>query len=75
MIFRESALLVLPLALVCAAANASTVFNFDGDNLGTSTTFTDTVDGLSATFSSSADPGGFVIYPSIFETLIGNVLA
>ncbi|MGA3133553.1 MAG: PEP-CTERM sorting domain-containing protein [Terracidiphilus sp.] len=61
-------------ASLCAAANASTVFNFDSDNVGTSTTFTDTVDGLSATFSSDADPGGFVIYPSIFDTLTGNVL-
>jgi len=62
------------MALLCAAANASIVFNFDGDSLGASTTFTDTVDGLSATFSSSADPGGFVVYPTMFETLTGNVL-
>jgi hypothetical protein len=61
-------------ASLCAAANASTVFNFDSDNPGTSTTFTDTVGGLSATFSSSADPGGFEIFPSIFDTLTGNVL-
>jgi hypothetical protein len=53
---------------------ASTIFNFDTDNLGASTTFTDTVNGLAATFSSSADPGGFVIYASMFETLTGNVL-
>ena len=58
----------------CAAANASTTFNFDNDSLGTATNFTDTVNGLSATFSSSADPGGFVVYQSIFETLTGNVL-
>ena len=31
---------------LCAAANASTVFNFDSDGLGTSTAFTDTVDNL-----------------------------
>jgi hypothetical protein len=66
--------LFLPMALLCAAANASIVFNFDGDNLGTATTFTDTVNGLSATFSSSADPGGFVVYPTMFQTLTGNVL-
>jgi hypothetical protein len=60
--------------LLCAAANATTVFNFDADSLGTSTNFTDTVNGLSATFSSSADPGGFVVYASMFETLTGNVL-
>jgi len=59
---------------MCTAANASTIFNFDNDNLGTSTTFTDTVGGVSATFSSSADPGGFVVFPTIFNTLTGNVL-
>jgi hypothetical protein len=74
MIFNKSVKLFLPMALLCAAANASIVFNFDGDSLGASTTFTDTVNGLSATFSSSADPGGFVIYPTMFETLTGNVL-
>jgi hypothetical protein len=74
MIFNKSVKLFLPMALLCAAANASIVFNFDGDSLGASTTFTDTVNGLSATFSSSADPGGFVVYPSMFETLTGNVL-
>jgi hypothetical protein len=74
LIFNKSLSLLLPTVLLCAAANASTIFNFDDDTLGTSTTFTDTVDGLSATFSSSADPGGFVVYPSMFETLTGNVL-
>jgi len=56
------------------AAHATSVFSFDNDSLGTATTFTDTVNGLSATFSSNADPGGFVVYPSIFQTLTGNVL-
>jgi hypothetical protein len=69
---------VLPLLFavvaLSAAARASTVFNFDSDSLGTSTNFTDTVNGLSATFSSAADPGGFVVYPSMFDTLTGNVL-
>jgi hypothetical protein len=74
MICNQPLRLLLPMALLCAAANASIVFNFDGDSLGASTTFTDTVDGLSATFSSSADPGGFVVYPTMFETLTGNVL-
>jgi len=64
----------LTAAALCVAANASTVFNFDNDSLGTSTGFTDTVNGLAATFSSSADPGGFVVYQSMFETLTGNVL-
>jgi hypothetical protein len=63
-------------AFCCSAAHAATVseFNFDNDNLGTTTTFTDRSGALSATFSSSADPGGFIIFPSIFETLTGNVL-
>lgn len=74
MSFNKLVKLFLPMALLCAAANASIVFNFDGDNLGTATTFTDTVNGLSATFSSSADPGGFVVYPTMFQTLTGNVL-
>jgi len=74
MLFNKWVKLSLPMVLLCAAANASTVFTFDGDGPGTSTTFTDTVNGLSATFSSSADPGGFVVYPSMFETLTGNVL-
>lgn len=74
MIFNKSLCVVLAAAALSAAANASTVFNFDGDTLGTSTTFTDTVNGLSATFSSTADPGGFVVYQSMFETLTGNVL-
>ena len=72
MIFK----ILTPMVLCCAAANASSVieFDFDSDALGTSTTFTDTEDGLSATFSSSADPGGFVVFPTMFETLTGNVL-
>src|ERR1700691_5526182 len=61
-------------ACLCSAANASTQFNFDNDTPGTSTGFTDTVNGLSATFSSSADPGGFVVYSSFCETLTVNVL-
>lgn len=74
--FKKSTRLVLAAAAFCAAANAADVFNFDNDSLGTSTTFTDTVNGLSATFSSSADPGGFIVYGanSMFETLTGNVL-
>ena len=76
MIPTKLKLLTFALASVCLSvpASASTVFNFDNDTPGTSTTFTDTVDGLSATFSSEADPGGFVVGPSIFDTLTGNVL-
>jgi hypothetical protein len=72
---QQNSKLILPLAL-CASAHATSLvdFNFDSDLQGTTTTFTDTIAGLSATFSGSADPGGFVLYPSIFETLTGNVL-
>lgn len=65
--------LILAPAVFTAAANAS-LFNFDVNSLGTATNFTDTVSGVSATFSSPADPGGFVVYPTIFQTLGGNVL-
>lgn len=65
---------VLLLAAFAAAAQAGVIFNFDGDAPGAATQFTDTVDGLSATFSSPADPGGFAIQPSIFQALTGNVL-
>jgi hypothetical protein len=58
----------------CATTHAATIFNFDTDNQGTATTFTDTVNGISATFSSPSDPGGFSVQPSFFETLTGNVL-
>jgi hypothetical protein len=75
MTFSNSARLLFAAITACAAANAAAIFNFDADNPGTSTTFTDTSDGLSATFSSSADPGGFVIYQtSFFDNLTGNVL-
>jgi PEP-CTERM motif len=75
MIFSNSARLLFAAFAVCAAANAAAIFNFDTDNSGTSTTFTDTSHGLSATFSSSADPGGFVLEEtSFFDTLTGNVL-
>jgi hypothetical protein len=73
-ILNATVQLLLAAVVINAAANASTVFNFDSDSLGTATAFRDTVDGLSATFSSSGDPGGFVVYPSIFATLTGNVL-
>ncbi len=59
----------------CAVVQASTVFNFDNDTVGTTTTFTDTVGNLSATFSSSSIPGAYSVLPSFFDTLTGNVLA
>ncbi|HEY3936618.1 MAG TPA: PEP-CTERM sorting domain-containing protein [Bryobacteraceae bacterium] len=75
MIFSNATKLFVFALLICTAANAASIFTFDSDNPGTATTFTDTINGLSATFSSSADPGGFVLYETnFFETLTGNVL-
>jgi hypothetical protein len=59
----------------CAMGRATTVFNFDNDLQGTSTSFTDTVSGVSATFSSPGNPGVYSVQPSFFATLTGNVLA
>ena len=74
MTLTQSTRFFVAAAAFCSVASASEVFNFDSDSLGTSTTFTDTVNGLSATFSSTADPGGFIVYGSLFDTLTGNVL-
>ena len=74
MSFNRILQLFFAVIALSAAARADTIFNFDSDSLGTSTGFTDTINGLSATFSSAADPGGFVVYPSMFDTLTGNVL-
>lgn len=73
-ILQKTIRLVVAAGVLNIAANAATVFDFENIATGTSTAFTDTVNGLSATFTSGADPGGFVVYPSIFETLTGNVL-
>ena len=54
--------------------HAATTFTFDGDSVGTATQFTDSANGISATFLSPGDPGGFVIQPSIFQALSANVL-
>jgi len=53
-------------------------FNFDADTTGTMTPFTDTDkgSGLSATFTSSPDAGGFTMnsIPGFFQSLTGNFL-
>jgi hypothetical protein len=69
--------MLLSLALLAGfsvTVRAAVVFNFDADVPGKATQFTDTVSGLSATFASSGDPGGFAVTPSFFSTLTGNVL-
>lgn len=72
------------LALACVIVFAATsclleadvVFDFENVPVGTATSFSDTVNGLSATFTSSGDPGGFHVLNSgtLFSTLTGNVL-
>jgi hypothetical protein len=62
-------------ACSCVLAQAGALFDFEANTVGTSTAFTDTNNGISATFSSSGDPSGFVVLtPNIFQTLTGNVL-
>ncbi len=56
------------------AGNAASVFNFDADPIGQGTSFTDINNGLSATFSSPGDPGGFGVNSGFFSALSGNVL-
>lgn len=68
-------LVVLCGSVLCGSVSAATVFTFDSDPNGQSTAFTDTVGGLSVTFSSPNDPGGFSIGPSFFSTLTGQILA
>jgi hypothetical protein len=66
---------VFSVGLSCASLSAATVFTFDSDITGTAPTFTDTVGGLSVTFTSPSDPNGFSIGPSTFSTLTGQILA
>jgi len=60
------ALAVLLLLSTAAFAEISTFINGDVPT-GTATTFSDTNNGLTATFSSLADPGGFVTGVSFFS--------
>ena len=53
---------------------ADSLFDFNLVPTGTSTPFADTQTGLTATFTSPADPGGFVVGTAFFATLTGNVL-
>lgn len=65
------------LAFAGSASATTATFNFDSDATGTFTPFTDTNNGISAAFSSPADPGGFGIIPASstgFVTLSGQVL-
>jgi len=77
----RSAVMICVLAPGLATLLQAGVVNFDFENpaqFGGSTPgmtpFTYTIGGLTATFSSTSDPGAFVVAPSIFQTLTGNVL-
>jgi hypothetical protein len=66
-------LCLLSLGMV-GIASADSLYNFDTTSIGTSTQFSLTSNSLAAAFSSNDDPGGFVVVPSFFNTLTGNVL-
>jgi len=56
-------------------ARADSLFTFDTDTVGTATAFSNTVNGITATFSSTSDPGGFEVFgPLGFVTITGNFL-
>ena len=78
-LLKISFLRIVALALVNSVTlpAAQAVFNFDNDAVSTQTTFTDTSNGLSATFSTPADTasaGGFMIMHSFLSSLTGNIL-
>ena len=72
------AALALTGAALAPPAHAQTAtFNFDADTVGTTTAFTDTSSGISATFTSPGNPAGFIVVgapPGFFTSLSGNVL-
>jgi len=66
---------ILSLGLSTLAHAGVVTFDFEADITGTTTQFTDTISGLSATFSSTPDAGGFTIMAlSGFQSLTGNIL-
>jgi hypothetical protein len=76
-LLRSVAIISVLVPGLCTLAHAGVLtFDFEADTVGTPTQFTDTVGGLSATFSSSPDAGGFIVtsMPGFFQNLSGNVL-
>jgi hypothetical protein len=74
---RIASLFTLSLALVFSgvrSANADAIFNFEAIAPTTSTPFTDTVNGLSATFGGQASVCNPGISGVSFQSLSGNVL-
>jgi hypothetical protein len=73
-LLRSAMIFVLVPGLSTLAHAGVVTFDFEADT-GQSTLFADTVGGLTATFSSSADPGGFnVLATGTFQSLTGNFL-
>ena len=74
-LLRPAVMIFVLVPAVSALLHAGVVtYDFEADT-GQSTLFTDTVSGLSATFSSSGDPGGFsVLATGTFQSLTGNFL-
>ncbi len=68
------AVLALTGAAILPASAQSAVFDFTGDTAGTATAFTDTNNGLAATFDSTAGQGAFMVQPSFFQNQSGNDL-
>jgi hypothetical protein len=63
------------LLLGLGEVRAGSVFDFEDVPVGTSTPFSETNNGVTASFSSPADPGGFTITPSFWAPpIVGNVL-
>lgn len=66
------------IALIAAVpSSAATIFNFDfeNDEVGQTTAFTDISNGLAASFEDAGPvAGSFMVLPSIFSTLQGNAL-
>ena len=73
-----AALAVIAAALISvpsAYSGTVDIYNFNKDPVGESTAFSNTIRGLTATFSSPADPGGFAVEPTFFAPpMTGNVL-
>jgi hypothetical protein len=65
------ALLIVTVGVV----RADSVFTFESAAVGTATQFSNTQNGITATFSSPSDPDGFEVFPALgFLTLTGNFL-
>ncbi|MGH9712656.1 MAG: PEP-CTERM sorting domain-containing protein [Candidatus Acidiferrales bacterium] len=72
----KSILFLAVFFLAATIVRADSLFTFESDPVGTATGFSNTSNGVTATFRSSADPDGFEVFPPLgFVTLTGNFLA